>query len=513
MKLLQVFLECLRTPASIYLTDGSVWSIVKRCFDVFEKERVSELLKKTVQNTLLQVFIIIFNRTAEMGNEENYGVPCVRNILLKLANLIGSNERNESNWKEKRCLGLFLMNTALETAGEAVGLHEQILIIIQDEVCKSLLINSNTGDLFILSLTLRVVFNLFQSIKRHLKVQLEVFFNSIHLKIASEYEDSQDPFVYQKSELALESIVDFCREPSLMLELYTNYDCDLHFANLFEALAKFLCKHAFPLHQNLIRLNELCLEGLLAIASAISMRCDAEIHNIEPQMNKFKENKVMKEKYSESAYIFNNFPKDFIVKLQEKNYMPKTIDEKTIAEFFKENPAIDSTALGEYLGKNHELNQQVLYEFLSLFDYGNLRIDTALRSTFTSFKAPGEPQIIDRILTVFGKVYAKHNPSFADETAVYVLAFSIIMLNTDLHNDAIKNKMSETSYLNNVKGVNGGKDFDREMLLEIYNSIKNDPIQVTEKVNVVKTEDLMDEDLGNTKWKRIIKRTKTTMNY
>ncbi len=62
--------------------------------------------------------------------------------------------------------------------------------------------------------------------KKHLKVQLEVFFSSIHLKIAGNFEESKEPDIYQRSELALESLVDFCREPSLVLELYTNYDCD-----------------------------------------------------------------------------------------------------------------------------------------------------------------------------------------------------------------------------------------------------------------------------------------------
>lgn len=35
-----------------------------------------------------------------------------------------------------------------------------------------------------LALTLRVIFNLFNSMKEHLKVQLEVFFTSAHLCIA-----------------------------------------------------------------------------------------------------------------------------------------------------------------------------------------------------------------------------------------------------------------------------------------------------------------------------------------
>ena len=321
------------------------------------------MLKKTAQNTLLQIFLIVFGRVNEISiNSEHhgYGVMCLKKILLHLANLIGYSDKTDPYLKEKRCLGLFLLNTALETAGENIGLHQELISIIQDEVCKSLLLNSATDDLFILSLTLRVVFNLFQSVKQHLKVQQEVFFNSIHLKIAGAYEESLEQVVYQRSELALESIVDFCREPSLILELYTNYDCDVDFANLFEKLAKFLCKHAFPLNQNLNRLNELCLEGLLAIISSISMRCDSNLQSSESLMQDFREKKTMKEIFLKSAEIFNSDQKEFIPKLQELNYLPKDCDESAVAKFLKENPAIDHEKLGEYLGKNNDYNITVL---------------------------------------------------------------------------------------------------------------------------------------------------------
>jgi hypothetical protein len=173
--------------------------MIKKCFDVFEKEPITELLKKTTQNTLLQMFLIIFRRIEDMNKEsEGYGAPCLKHILLHLASFIGCSEREDGNWKEKRCLGLFLLNTALETAGESIGLHEKVVNVIQDNICKALLVNSTTDDLFILSLTLRVVFNLFQSVKRHLKVQLEVFFNSIHLKIAGQFEDHQESTMYQR---------------------------------------------------------------------------------------------------------------------------------------------------------------------------------------------------------------------------------------------------------------------------------------------------------------------------
>jgi len=513
MKLLHVFLECLRTPASVYLTDSSVWSMLKRCFDVIEKERVSELLKKTTQNTLLQMFLIVFGRISEVEDNECYGVPCLTKVLLHLAELVGYTEKAESAWKEKRCLGLFLLNTALETAGEGIGLHDKVLNVIQDDICKALLVNSTTDDLFILSLTLRVVFNLFQSVKKHLKVQLEVFFNSIHLKMASAYEDSEDPSIYQRSELALESIVDFCREPSLILELYTNYDCDVHFANLFESLCGFLCKHAFPLHQNLIRLNELCLEGLLAITNSVSMRCESEMKNIKTETNHLRQKKALKEKYVQTADVFNNNPKNFIPKLQEMNALSKQCDAKEVAKFLKENPAIDSTTLGEYLGKNEPYCVEVLEEFMKLFDYEGMRIDTALKNVLSSFKMPGEAQIIDRIIDAFSKAYYQADSIFADEGTVYLLAYSIIMLNTDLHNPGVKVKMSEESYLKNLQKVNGGKDFPKELLSSIYESIKNEPIQVLDVVHSVDHEELGNEELTRNKWSKIIKRTQVTGNY
>jgi golgi-specific brefeldin A-resistance guanine nucleotide exchange factor 1 len=50
-------------------------------------------------------------------------------------------------------------------------------------VCRHLLRASQSDDLAVFSLALRVVFNLFVSIKDHMKVQLEVFLTSVHLRL------------------------------------------------------------------------------------------------------------------------------------------------------------------------------------------------------------------------------------------------------------------------------------------------------------------------------------------
>lgn len=83
-----------------------------------------------------------------------------------------------------RVFGLRLINIILETGGEALGQHPSLIGTCQRDLCKYLIHSSRTQELPVLSLTLRVVFNLFNSLKQHLKVQLEVFFTSVHLWIA-----------------------------------------------------------------------------------------------------------------------------------------------------------------------------------------------------------------------------------------------------------------------------------------------------------------------------------------
>ena len=53
-----------------------------------------------------------------------------------------------------------------------------------------------------------------------------------------------------------------------------------------------------------------------------------------------------------------------------------------------------------------------------------------------SFRLPGEAQKINRIMESFGRHYHSQCPAnFANADAVYVLAYSVIILNTDQHNN------------------------------------------------------------------------------
>jgi hypothetical protein len=59
-------------------------------------------------------------------------------------------------------------------------------------------------------------------------------------------------------------------------------------------------------------------------------------------------------------------------------------------------------------------------------------------------RLPGEAQKIDRLMEKFAERFCSCNPgSFKSADVAYVLAFSVIMLNTDAHNPGVKNKMTK----------------------------------------------------------------------
>jgi brefeldin A-resistance guanine nucleotide exchange factor 1 len=96
-----------------------------------------------------------------------------------------------------------------------------------------------------------------------------------------------------------------------------------------------------------------------------------------------------------------------------------------------------------------------------------------------SYRLPGESALIERIMVTFSKVYMSSDipPGCADEDAVYVLSYAIIMLNTDQHNPNFKQKRMEiTDFARNLRGTNGGKDWAPEYLQAIYDAIKTNEI-------------------------------------
>jgi Sec7-like guanine-nucleotide exchange factor len=105
-----------------------------------------------------------------------------------------------------------------------------------------------------------------------------------------------------------------------------------------------------------------------------------------------------------------------------------------------------------------------------MYDFTEMGFAAALRLFLSKFRLPGEAQCIDRLMETFSsELYQQQGGDssfFKNADAVYVLSFSPIMLNTDLHNPTIKdqNRMTKEQFIRNNRGINGGDDLPAEYL-------------------------------------------------
>lgn len=88
-----------------------------------------------------------------------------------------------------------------------------------------------------------------------------------------------------------------------------------------------------------------------------------------------------------------------------------------------------------------------------------MQVDVALRKFQTYFRMPGEAQKVERIIEVFSQRYCQCNRDMVARLrnldTVFVLAFAIIMLNTDLHTPNLKadRRMTQEDFIKNLRGT------------------------------------------------------------
>lgn len=127
----------------------------------------------------------------------------------------------------------------------------------------------NSERLSIFAADLQVAFLMFESLRTHLKFQLELYLSKLIDIITS---DSLK-VTYEHKEITLDTIIQLWRIPGFVTELYLNYDCRLYCSNLYEDLTKLLAKNAFPATSGVYHTHLLSLDALLTVIEVIEKQC------------------------------------------------------------------------------------------------------------------------------------------------------------------------------------------------------------------------------------------------
>lgn len=138
--------------------------------------------------------------------------------------------------------------------------------------------------------------------------------------------------------------------------------------------------------------------------------------------------------------LFNRKPSkgiEFLISSKKIGSSPEEV-----ASFLMKTAGLNGTVIGDYLGERDELPLKVMHAYVDSFNFEKKDFVEAIRFFLRGFRLPGEAQKIDRIMEKFAEHYWKCNPdSFTSADTAYVLAYSVIMLNTDSHNNMVKEKV------------------------------------------------------------------------
>jgi brefeldin A-inhibited guanine nucleotide-exchange protein len=68
--------------------------------------------------------------------------------------------------------------------------------------------------------------------------------------------------------------------------------------------------------------------------------------------------------------------------------------------------------------------------------------------------------------------------------AAYVLAYSVIMLNTDAHNPQVKKRMTKADFIRNNRGINDNADLPEALLSDIFDGIVSNEIRMKDEMDI-----------------------------
>ncbi|CAN8026161.1 unnamed protein product [Ixodes persulcatus] len=419
-----------------------------------------------------------------------------------------------------KVLSLQLLLLILQNAGPVFRTNDMFVNAIKQYLCVALSKNgvSSVPEVFEISVTIFLA--LLQNFKTHLKMQIEVFFKEIFLNIL---ETSSSSFGHKWK--VIQVLTRICADAQSVVDIYVNYDCDLNAANIFERLVNDLSKiaqgrQALELGATAHQEKSMRVKGLECLVSVLKCMLEwskdlyanpgsaaaagpgsgggsvgvsgsvgnvdateeedrslvshggssnslnsVSSSNIPEQLEVLKQQKEIME---QGIDLFNRKPKRGLQFLQEHGLVgPQPWD---VAEFFHIDERLDKNQIGDFLGENENICSVLIYTFRSKVSASFCFVRTE--------RGKVQGLFLSGIQEITSQESNFRNGLFASADTAYVLAYSIIMLTTDLHSPQVKTKMTKEQYIRMNRGINDSKDLPEDYLSQIYDEIAGNEIKM-----------------------------------
>ncbi|XP_024984145.1 brefeldin A-inhibited guanine nucleotide-exchange protein 5-like [Cynara cardunculus var. scolymus] len=431
-----------------------------------------------------------------------------RDALLVFRTLckMGMKEDSDAVTTKTRILSLELLQGLLEGVSHSFTKNFNFIDSVKAYLSYALLRASVSQSPAIFQYATGIFTVLLLRFREGLKIEIGIFFPLIVLR---SLDSSECPLNLKL--MVIRMLEKICKDPQMLIDLYVNYDCDLEAPNSFERMVTTLSKIAQgtqdldPNSVNTIQTGTLKGSSLQCLVNVLKSLVDWEKLRRESKQNK-DEQSIHEDVPSgdsnakESNGLANNFEK---VKAQ-KSTMEAAISEfnrhpargigfltanrlvdntpASVAQFLRNTSSLDKAMIGAYLGQHEEFPLAVMHAYVDSMKFSGMKFHTAIREFLKGFRLPGEAQKIDRIMEKFAERYCADNPGlFKSADTAYVLAYAVIMLNTDAHNPMVWPKMSKADFVR-MNATNDPEECAPTVLLEeVYDSIVKEEIKMKDE--------------------------------
>uniref|UniRef100_UPI00358FE967 IQ motif and SEC7 domain-containing protein 2-like isoform X2 n=1 Tax=Myxine glutinosa TaxID=7769 RepID=UPI00358FE967 len=199
----------------------------------------------------------------------------------------------------------------------------------------------------------------------------------------------------------------------------------------------------------------------------------------------FSNDTLRKRHYRIGLNLFNKKPEKGIQFLVERGFVPDT--PMGVAHFLLQRKGLSRQMIGEFLGNRQcQFHRDVLDCVVDEMDFQGMELDEALRKFQAHVRVQGEAQKVERLIEAFSQRFCVCNPGvvrqFQNPDTMFILAFAVVLLNTDMYSPNVKleRKMKLEDFVKNLRGVDDGADIPREMLVGIYERIRERELKTNE---------------------------------
>ncbi|XP_074312417.1 brefeldin A-inhibited guanine nucleotide-exchange protein 5 [Silene latifolia] len=425
-------------------------------------------------------------------------------LLFRTLCKMGMKEDNDEIATKTRILSLELLQGLLEGVSHAFTKNFHFIDSVKAYLSYTLLRASVSSSTIIFQHAAGIFAVLLLRFRESLKGEIGIFFPLIVLR----YLDNAECPPNQRLSV-LRMLEKVCKDPQMLVDIFVNYDCDLDAPNLFERMVTTLSRIAqgtLASDPNSVAASQSVsvkgssLQCLVNVFKSLvdwekshkdseqkmkdgnsldarSSKDTVEIEQIDDTSSDFEKAKAHKSTVEAAIAQFNRHPSKGVEYLITNKLVENT--PASVAEFLKNTSNLDKTMIGDFLGQHEEFPLSVMHAYVDSMNFSGMTFAAAIREFLSGFRLPGEAQKIDRIMEKFAERYCADNPAlFKNADTAYVLAYAVIMLNTDAHNPMVSAKMSKADFVRLNSMTDAEETPPTELLEEIYDSIVKEEIKM-----------------------------------